>query len=56
VAVIGTATPPSAGAGLGATGARVTILSWFPRELIPADAEEIEAALEEGGAGGSRRW
>ena len=29
-------------------GARVTILSWFPRELIPADAEEIEAALEEG--------
>jgi NADPH-dependent glutamate synthase beta subunit-like oxidoreductase/Pyruvate/2-oxoacid:ferredoxin oxidoreductase delta subunit len=29
-------------------GARVTILSWFPRDLIPADEKEMEAALEEG--------
>jgi len=29
-------------------GARVTLLSWFPRELIPADPQEIEAAVEEG--------
>lgn len=29
-------------------GARVTILSWFPEDLIPAQAEEIRAAREEG--------
>ncbi len=29
-------------------GARVTILSWFPEDLIPADKEEIRGALEEG--------
>ncbi len=29
-------------------GAGVTILSWFPRDLIPADTEEIKAAEEEG--------
>ncbi len=29
-------------------GADVTILSWFPKDLIPADAEEIEAAESEG--------
>jgi heterodisulfide reductase subunit A-like polyferredoxin len=29
-------------------GAQVTILSWFPEELIPADREEIEAARDEG--------
>lgn len=29
-------------------GAKVTILSWFPRNLIPADTEEIKAAEEEG--------
>ena len=28
--------------------AHVTILSWFPRDLIPADIEEIKAAEEEG--------
>ncbi len=29
-------------------GARVTILSWFPENAIPADAEEVTAAVEEG--------
>ena len=29
-------------------GAAVTILSWFPEELIPADPEEIRGAKEEG--------
>jgi NADPH-dependent glutamate synthase beta subunit-like oxidoreductase/NAD-dependent dihydropyrimidine dehydrogenase PreA subunit len=29
-------------------GARVTVLSWFPEALIPADAAEIAAAREEG--------
>ncbi|MBW1957308.1 MAG: FAD-dependent oxidoreductase [Deltaproteobacteria bacterium] len=29
-------------------GARVTILSWFPEDLIPAHSEEIRAAKEEG--------
>ncbi len=29
-------------------GARVTLLSWFPEAMIPADAEEVEAALAEG--------
>lgn len=29
-------------------GASVTILSWFPKEMIPADREEIEAAEAEG--------
>jgi NADPH-dependent glutamate synthase beta subunit-like oxidoreductase/Pyruvate/2-oxoacid:ferredoxin oxidoreductase delta subunit len=29
-------------------GAHVTILSWFPEALIPANAEEIRAAKEEG--------
>ncbi len=29
-------------------GANVTILSWFPEDLIPADPEEIKAATEEG--------
>ncbi len=29
-------------------GARVTLLSWFPEALIPADAAEISAAREEG--------
>ncbi|RLB81951.1 MAG: 4Fe-4S ferredoxin, partial [Deltaproteobacteria bacterium] len=29
-------------------GAHVTILSWFPENLIPANAEEIRAAEEEG--------
>jgi NADPH-dependent glutamate synthase beta subunit-like oxidoreductase/NAD-dependent dihydropyrimidine dehydrogenase PreA subunit len=29
-------------------GARVTVLSWFPESLIPADAAEIIAAREEG--------
>ena len=29
-------------------GARVTILSWFPEDLIPADREEITGAREEG--------
>ena len=29
-------------------GARVTILSWFPEDLIPADLEEIKGAVGEG--------
>ena len=29
-------------------GAEVTLLSWFPKELIPADPREVEAAAEEG--------
>jgi NADPH-dependent glutamate synthase beta subunit-like oxidoreductase/NAD-dependent dihydropyrimidine dehydrogenase PreA subunit len=29
-------------------GARVTLVSWFPEAMIPADAEEISAAREEG--------
>ncbi len=29
-------------------GARVTIVSWFGREEIPADSDEVEAALQEG--------
>lgn len=29
-------------------GADVTILSWFPEDLIPADAEEVRASREEG--------
>ncbi|MBW1922353.1 MAG: FAD-dependent oxidoreductase [Deltaproteobacteria bacterium] len=29
-------------------GARVTILSWFPEDLIPADEEELRGAREEG--------
>ncbi len=29
-------------------GARVTIVSWFPQELIPADRDEVQAARDEG--------
>ncbi len=29
-------------------GAQVTLISWFPRDMIPADGEEVEAALAEG--------
>ncbi len=29
-------------------GAEVTIVSWFPEEMIPADKDEIREALEEG--------
>ena len=29
-------------------GATVTILSWFPEDLIPADKDEIKGAIEEG--------
>ena len=29
-------------------GAEATIISWFPEELIPADASEVEDALHEG--------
>jgi NADPH-dependent glutamate synthase beta subunit-like oxidoreductase/NAD-dependent dihydropyrimidine dehydrogenase PreA subunit len=29
-------------------GADVTVLSWFPEEMIPADREEIQAAKKEG--------
>jgi NADPH-dependent glutamate synthase beta subunit-like oxidoreductase/Pyruvate/2-oxoacid:ferredoxin oxidoreductase delta subunit len=29
-------------------GARVTLISWFPKAMIPADAEEVDAALAEG--------
>ncbi len=29
-------------------GADVTLLSWFPKSLIPGDPEEVKAALEEG--------
>ncbi|WP_419663287.1 4Fe-4S ferredoxin iron-sulfur protein [Desulfosarcina variabilis str. Montpellier] len=29
-------------------GARVTLISWFPESMIPADAEEVDAALAEG--------
>ncbi len=29
-------------------GARVTIFSWFPESSIPADAEEVTSAVEEG--------
>jgi len=29
-------------------GAEVTIVSWFPQEMIPADSEEIQSAQEEG--------
>ena len=29
-------------------GARVTIISWFPLDLIPADKEEVKAAVSEG--------
>ncbi len=29
-------------------GAEVTLVSWFPEELIPADAAEVEGAIEEG--------
>ncbi len=29
-------------------GAAVTILSWFPKDIIPADPEEIKGAKEEG--------
>jgi len=29
-------------------GAHVTVLSWFPEDLIPADPEEIRGAMEEG--------
>ena len=29
-------------------GAQVTLISWFPRALIPADALEVEEALSEG--------
>ncbi len=29
-------------------GAQVTLISWFPQGMIPADAEEVEAALAEG--------
>jgi len=29
-------------------GADVTLLSWFPEDLIPADAEEVDAAKKEG--------
>ena len=31
-------------------GAQVTLISWFPEELIPADAQEVEEALTEGAA------
>lgn len=30
------------------TGAKVTLLSWFPEDHIPADSEEVTAAVEEG--------
>lgn len=30
------------------SGADVTLLSWFPEDLIPADKEEIQGAVEEG--------
>ena len=33
---------------LARVGADVTILSWFPQELIPADADEIKSSREEG--------
>ena len=29
-------------------GARVTLVSWFPESMIPAEAEEVEGALAEG--------
>lgn len=29
-------------------GARVSLLSWFPQALIPADPQEVAAAIEEG--------
>ena len=29
-------------------GAEVTLISWFPKEMIPADKDEIREALEEG--------
>jgi NADPH-dependent glutamate synthase beta subunit-like oxidoreductase/NAD-dependent dihydropyrimidine dehydrogenase PreA subunit len=29
-------------------GAKVTIISWFPADMLPADDEEIRAAVEEG--------
>jgi NADPH-dependent glutamate synthase beta subunit-like oxidoreductase/Pyruvate/2-oxoacid:ferredoxin oxidoreductase delta subunit len=29
-------------------GADVTLLSWFPKDLIPADADEVSSALKEG--------
>lgn len=29
-------------------GAEVTIVSWFPEELIPADRDEVQAAIDEG--------
>ncbi len=29
-------------------GAHVTVLSWFPEELIPADPDEVRASREEG--------
>jgi len=29
-------------------GAQVTVVSWFPADLIPADPEEVKAAREEG--------
>jgi NADPH-dependent glutamate synthase beta subunit-like oxidoreductase/NAD-dependent dihydropyrimidine dehydrogenase PreA subunit len=29
-------------------GAKATIISWFPEDLIPADASEVEDALQEG--------
>ncbi|MDR3570450.1 MAG: FAD-dependent oxidoreductase [Syntrophobacteraceae bacterium] len=29
-------------------GAEVTLISWFPEELIPADAHEVQAAAKEG--------
>lgn len=29
-------------------GAEVVLLSWFPKELIPADPREVDAAVEEG--------
>ena len=29
-------------------GARVTLISWFPEQMIPADTEEVDAALAEG--------
>ncbi len=29
-------------------GARVTLISWFPAEMIPADAHEIEESIKEG--------
>ncbi len=34
--------------GLARTGRTVTLLSWFPEEMIPADEEEIRGAREEG--------